>query len=323
MSKMKYTTIPYVNKPVSRIIYGTATPPFLQGEDVGDLLSIMYGLGVTAFDTARVYEKSEACLGRWMEEKGLRDNVVILSKCGHPDHFNHPRVSEKEIRKDFYESSQYLRTDYIDIYLLHRDDKQVLPGTIVEIFNGLHTEGKIGSFGGSNWSHQRVEEANEYAYKHSLIPFTVSSPNFGLANQVKDPWGNDCVSISGPANAAARAWYIQNTMPIIAFACLGSGFFSGRLKSSHIGQANEVLDDIAIKGFLYEDNIERLRRVEKLASEKGYTVPQIAMAWIFGQQLDTMAVVGTTREAGMQDNIDALHITLSQSELDYLDLING
>ena len=52
----------------------------------------------------------------------------------------------------------------------------------------MYQEGKIAVFGGSNWTHQRIEAANEYAYKHNLMPLSVSSPNFGLAEQVSDPW---------------------------------------------------------------------------------------------------------------------------------------
>ncbi len=77
----------------------------------------------------------------------------------------------------------------------------------METFNAMHEEGNIGAFGASNWTHTRIEEANEYAYKHNLIPFSVSSPNFCLARQIEDPWGGGCVNISGPENIEARAWY--------------------------------------------------------------------------------------------------------------------
>lgn len=168
---------------MSRILYGTAIQPFLDGGDGKELLDAVYGMGINTLDTGRVYGKAEQSIGKWMEERGLRDKVVILSKCAHPDVFGKKRVSEKEIRKDFAESSKYLRTDYIDIYLLHRDDPDVDAGEIVEIMNAMHEEGKIGAFGVSNWTHQRIAEANEYAHSHHLIPFTVSSPNFALRSR--------------------------------------------------------------------------------------------------------------------------------------------
>ena len=229
-SEMLYVDIPYVHKPVSRILYGTAAAPFIMGGDGNALLDEMFALGVTGFDVARAYLASELSLGRWIESRGNRDKIVILSKCGHPSVFGRKRVTEADMRKDFRKSCGFLRTDYIDIYLLHRDDPDVPAGEIVEIFNAMHAEGKIGAFGGSNWTYRRIAEANEYAYAHNLIPFTVSSPNFGLANQVQDPWGGGCQTISGPAHAADRAWYRENGMPVVAYSSLGRGLFSGRLK---------------------------------------------------------------------------------------------
>lgn len=322
-NSMEYVEIPYVNKNVSRIIFGTAMPPFMTGEGGFELLDAVYAMGVSTLDLARMYMQAEASVGKWLQARGLRENVVLLSKCGHPDASGKKRVNETEMRKDFKQSSEDLMTDYIDIYLLHRDDPEVDAGVPVEIFNAMHEEGKIGAFGGSNWTHDRIEQANEYAYKHNLIPFTVSSPNFGLADQVNDPWGGGCVTISGPANEKARAWYKEKQMPVIAYSSLGHGLFSGRVKSSDSENAGKILDEPAMKGYACPDNFERLRRCEELAGKKGMTVPQIAMAWIFRQNLNTFAVVSTSKPERMQANIDALHIELSEEEIRYLDLADG
>ena len=320
MEKMKYYSIPYVDRPVSQIIFGTAMPPFTTNENGNALLDAMFQMGVTTFDTARNYMHAEESFGRWLEEKNMRDKVVILTKCGHPDETGRKRVNESEMKKDLEQSLKCLRTGYIDIYLLHRDDPETDVAEIVEVFNEMHAKGKIGAFGGSNWICRRIEEANEYAYKHNLIPFTVSSPNFGLAAQVQDPWGGGCVTISGPENEEARSWYRNNRMPVIAYSSLGRGLFSGKLRSSDADHAGEVLDMFAMKGYGYPENFERLRRCEELASRKNATVPQIAMAWIFCQELNIFAVVSTTKPERMQENIGALHIKLSREECEYLDL---
>lgn len=319
-SKLEYVEIPYVKKKVSRIIYGTAIPPFMTGKGDSTLLDAVYAMGVNTFDMARGYMLAEKSVGKWLEASGLRENVVLLSKCGHPAPSGEKRINEAEIRKDFQESTEALRTDYIDIYLLHRDDPDIDAGVAVEIFNAMHEEGKIGAFGGSNWTHERIEQANEYAYQHNLIPFTVSSPNFGLADQVEDPWGGGCITISGPANENARRWYQENQMPVIAYSSLGRGLFSGRVKCSDVEHAGEILDEPAMKGYAYPENFERLRRCEELAREKGASVPQIAMAWIYQQKLNTFAVVSTSSAERMRENIEALHIELSEEEMRYLDL---
>jgi aryl-alcohol dehydrogenase-like predicted oxidoreductase len=317
---MQYTEIPYVNKKVSRILFGTAGDGFQAGEDENELLDAIYDTGVNTFDTARQYALSENTLGKWIAARGNRDEIVLLSKCGHPNPSGEKRINEKAIREDFARSCEALGTDHIDIYLLHRDDPDVEVGRIVEVFNALHDEGKIGAFGGSNWTHQRIQEANEYAEKHGLIPFSVSSPNFGLADQVKDLWGGGCVTISGPANEAAREWYRNTQMPVVAYSSLGRGLFSGRVRGAEPENASKYMDEYAMKGYGYPENFERLRRCEELAEKKHCSVPQIAMAWIFRQNLNTFAVVSTTKASRMQENIDALHIELSKEESRYLDL---
>lgn len=317
---MNYKKIPYVNKLVSPIVFGTAIMPLLAGGNGNDIMDAMYELGINTFDTARNYALAEKSLGRWIYARGNREQVVILSKCGHPASDGTRRVNEKAIREDFEVSTQYLNTDYIDIYLLHRDDPDIPVVNVVEIMNALHAEGKIGAFGGSNWTHQRIEAANEYAYAHNLIPFTVSSPNFGLADQKADPWGGGCVSISGPESEDARKWYSTNQMPVVAYSSLGRGMFSGKVKSTDADWVREILDPVAVKGYASPDNFERLARCEQLAKEKGCSVPQIALAWIFNQPLKTFAVVSTKTAARMKENIDALKIGLTEQELQYLDL---
>ena len=77
--------------------------------------------------------EAEHSFGNWLEKSGRREEVVILSKCGHPDAMWNKRVNEKEMRKDLKKSLEELKTDYIDIYMLHRDD----PDTSVFAFSAF------------------------------------------------------------------------------------------------------------------------------------------------------------------------------------------
>ena len=330
---MQYGTIAGVERPVSRIVFGTATPILFSafrsvyGEAPDfpqrlsaafDLLDTMYALGVNTFDCADHY--GEEPLGEWLEARGLHDKCVILTKGAHHNLWR-KRVTDFDILYDCHNSLAKLRTCHIPLYLLHRDDPQVAVGPIVETLNRLHAEGKIGAFGASNWTVRRMMEANEYAYKHGLVPFTVASPNFGLANQLDDPWGGGCVTISGPQNREARAWYRDNRVPILAYSVLGRGFFSGAFRHDEPEKAKQLLDEAARKGYDYPENYERLRRCEILAQEKGVSVSQIAMAWIFNQPgLEVYALSGATSKAHMQANIQAADIRLTPQQCAWLDL---
>lgn len=318
---MKYGKIMNVKQPVSRILMGTASEPFQSGGDASDILDSMFELGVTAIDTARNYGLAERSVGDWMEKRGNRDKVVILSKCSHPDEFSSRRVSEKDIREDFAVSSRLLRTDHIDIYLLHRDVKDVDVSVPIEVLNAMHSEGKIGAFGVSNWTLERIRKANEYAAAHSLIPFTVSSPNYSLAYQAEDMWGGS-VTISGPENRSVRDWYASSGMPVVAHSPMARGFFSGRFTSADRETAAAALDEYARKGFYHEENFERLRRCEIMAEQKGCTVAQLSLAWLFSSPMNMFAAVSTSSPERMAQNIAALDIELTPAERDYLDLVS-
>lgn len=320
MSTVPYGKIEGVNKPVSRLFYGTAARPFNNGGDGTGLLDGMLSLGINAIDTARVYGDAEKSVGRWLEKRGCRDKVVLLTKCGHPTPTGEKRVNEKEMRRDFQISSEMLGTGYFDIYLLHRDDESIPAGQLVEVFNAMHAEGKIGAFGGSNWTHRRIEEANEYAWQHHLIPFTVSSPNFGLADVRCDIWGGGSVSVSGPGQREARDWYEKTQMPLISWSSLAGGFFSGRMKYSDREHAEKFLNRYTYQGFASQENFERLRRCEELAAEKNASVSQIALAWLMHQPLNVFAAVATSNLERLQADIDALNLPLTDGECRWLNL---
>jgi len=329
---MLYGSVPHVHKPVSRIVCGTAVPKLFaafrsvygDAPDFDDrlntaftLLDDMYATGVNCFDCSDHY--GEEPLGEWLEARGLHDKVVILTKGAHHNKWR-KRVTVFDILHDVHNSLAKLKTDRLDIYMLHRDDPSVPVEPIVDVLNRVYDEGKIGAFGVSNWTVERMQEANNYALRSGLQPFMVASPNYGLADQVEDPWGGGCVTIAGPSNRAARSYYLENNIPVFAYSALGRGFFSGLVSSAQPEKAGDVLDAAAMKGYACPANFERLRRCELLAAEKGLTVPEVAMAWLFSQPLDVYALVSTVSKARMEMNIASSKIRLTREECSWLDL---
>lgn len=302
----------------SRIFLGTASLPYASGEECNDLLDEMEESGITAIDTARQYGKAELCIGKWFSARGNREQIFLLTKCAHPGVSGKSRVGEREIRSDLERSLQALQTDYADALLLHRDDETIPAGEIVEWCNSLLREGKILHYGASNWSDLRICEANEYAAAHDLVPMSISSPHFSLAEQVADPWGGGCVSITGKTARGARAWYQETGMPVLAYSCLGRGLFSGKVHDEDT--ARLFLDRYSFLGYACERNFERCRRAKILAKKYDVSVAQIALAWLFRQNMNVYAVIGTSSPARMRDNFTALSLSLSDDECRWLDL---
>lgn len=330
---MLYGSHPQVDKPISRIVFGTAMPVMFNAfrsvygeapdfdarlKAAFDLLDSAYADGVNCFDCSDHY--GEEPLGEWLQARGLVDKVVILTKGAHHNRWR-KRVTPFDILHDAHNSLAKLHRRKLDIYLLHRDDPEVPVGPIVDVLNRLHDEGKVDVFGASNWSVERMEQANEYAAKHNLTPFGAVSPHFSLADQIADPWGGGCYTIAGRSDNPARRFCAENHLPVFAYSAMSRGFFSGRLDSAHSENAAQLLDSAAVKGYVCEANFERLRRCELLAKEKNLSVPQIAMAWIFNQrELDVYALVASSSRERMRQNIAAAEIPLTDAECAWLNL---
>ncbi len=310
--------VPGGAKSASRIFFGTANGPMLAGEDTSALLDEMLELGINAFDTARGYGLAEKVLGDWMAARGNREDLVILSKCGDLKN-GVVNLDGAVIREELAQSLEYLRSDYIDIYLLHRDDPKTSIPEYMETLNEAYRAGKIRCFGVSNWTVERIQEANAYAKAHGLQGFSVSSPHYSLAEQVADPWGGGCVSVAGPGKAQDRAWYTENQMPVVAYSSLSRGFFSGKFKAGDWESARQVLDPPAQKGYLSQDNMVRLKKAEVLARREGCSVAEINLRYIFATQMNLFAVCGASSRARMQQNIAASRRPLDPEAVAYLE----
>jgi aryl-alcohol dehydrogenase-like predicted oxidoreductase len=321
---MKYGSIPGVSKPVARLAQGTTMLDSGAPDKTMALLDGVYAQGGNTFDTGHVYRggDSERMLGRWIQERGLRDKVVIITKGAHPNADRDRRVTPFDISSDLHDSLARLKTDFIEVYLLHRDDPSQPVGPLVEVLNEHHQAGRIGAFGGSNWSPARIAEANAYAAAHGLQPFVLSSPNFSLAVQREAPWAG-CLSISGAAGAEAREWYGRAQMPLLTWSSLAGGFFSGRLRRDNIAAMTEGIDSITARSYGDEANFQRLDRAEALGRQKGRTAAQIALAYILNQPLTVFALVGCQTAAEYAENAAAVDLKLTPAEVAWLESGEG
>ena len=307
---MKYGHIDGIDKPVSRLVQGCTMIGQGQVEENFALLDAVFEAGCTAFDTAHVYGggKSERVLGRWVNERGLGDKVVIITKGAHHSR-DRRRLTPFDISADLHDSLARLKTDTIDLYLLHRDDPDYPVGPIVERLNELAGEGKIRAFGGSNWTHDRLAEANEYAAAHGLTGFAASSPNLTLVVQKEVPW-DDCISIAGPEGAEARKWYADTQMPLLCWSSLAGGFLSGRFRRDNLETAEGYMDELVVRCYCTEENFQRLDAAERLAEDAGVQLPQVALAYIFNQPLNAFALTACMSGEEYAANIAALDLKL-------------
>ncbi len=318
MAEMKYGNVPGVDKPISRLVQGIIQVDSSDESKGFGLLDAAYEAGITAVDTAHVYGPKDAFLGKWLAARNLRDKVVVLAKGAHHNDLRQ-RVTPYDIGSDLHDTLARMKTDYVDLYVLHRDNPDYPVEPIVDALNQYVKEGKIKAFGGSNWTTARLQAANEYAAKSGQIPFAVSSPNFSLAEQVKEPWAN-CVSISGPKQDAEREWYKAHKTPLFTWSSMAGGFMSGRYTRDNLDEFKDGLGKLAITSYASPENFDRLDRANELAQAKGVTLPQIALAYVTHYPLDIYALVGSATPEEIAANIEALNLPLTEQEMAYLDL---
>jgi aryl-alcohol dehydrogenase-like predicted oxidoreductase len=319
---MQYIQIDPFKAKASRLVLGTMniTDPEGKEEDF-KRLDAAVELGINVIDTAEGYGmgNTEVALGKWMDSRKNRSKLILVTKGAHPN-FYRKRVTPFDVTSDLHNSLAKLKTDYIDLYFLHRDDLDKPVGIIMDCLNDLKKQGLILSYGASNWTTTRIAEANEYAKAHGYQPFTVSQPNYSLAQQYAEPFAPGCVSISGPENEKERAWYTKSQMPVFAYSSLAGGLFSGRITRELFEKHPEEIPQYCRVAYCGEENFTRIERARALAEKKNCSMPQIALAFVLTSDMNMFPIVGCANRAELESSIQALDIKLSSAERDWLDL---
>ena len=251
-------------------------------------------------------------MGRYAERDN-REQVYILT--GRPPGRQRPQGGANAITSDLMESLDRLQTGYGRL--------PAAPGR-PERAGGPRRGGpqrpprrrRYPAFGGSNWTHERIAEANAYAKAKGLEPFRISSPYFGLCEQVANPWGPGCVSVSGAESEAARAFYQKEGIPVMAYSSLGRGMLSGRVDRTNY---KDLLDRAALTAYAHEVNFLRLDRAREMAGDKGVTVPQLALAYILAQPFLVFPIVGAASAEELRQIAAAEDIRLSREECAWLE----
>lgn len=316
---MNYGTIPGCGKQISRILQGTIMLHSDRQAECNELLDGIHAEGCNALDCAHGYGGggAERAVGKWMADRGNRDEIFILTKgC----HFNsdRERVTPFDLSSDLHDSLSRLKTDYIDLYLLHRDDTSIPVGLLVDRLDQHRAEGKILAYGGSNWTPERIEAANEYAARHGKAPFVASSPNFSLAPQARNPY-RDSLTISGPQGEAARAYYRDNGMALFTWSSLAQGFLTGQIRRDNMDSITDSFYRLTISSYASEENFQRLDRAEAMGEKLGLTIPQVATAYILNYPLNIFALIGCAAVEEWKTNQAAVAVNLSSQALRWLE----
>ncbi len=309
-----------VTKPISVLALGT-TSYQPAGKDLAfRMLDGFVDFGGTVIDTARAYSggESETVIGMWLEARAMREKIALITKCGHAkDGILGAENFVEMVSRELGQSLRRLGTHYIDLYLLHRDNPLVPVAEIIDCMNAELIRGRIHAFGASNWKYDRIDAANDYAYKNGLKGFAAISNNSSLAVP-NGPFYKGLVSI----DTSGESWHRETGVPLISWSSMARGFFTGRY-TPEMGRDLEKIEDVFQKRMLEiygtADNFMRLHRARTLGKEKGgYSAVEIALAWVLNRPYPVVAVVGPHSLENLKSCVSASSLDLSESEMKYL-----
>ena len=299
-------TIPGVSKPASVVALGFEFFPNFASASL--TLDTFYEAGGNLFDTAHVYGggKTESIFGDWHTSRNVpREDIVVIGKGAHS-----PLCYPDMITKQLDQSLERLKTDYIDVYFMHRDNTDVPVGEFVDAMDAEVKRGRIrGIFGGSNWTRERMDEAAAYAQKNGKAAPAALSNNFSLAEMLDPIWAG-CVAAS---DDSWKDWQKERQIPNFAWSSQGRGFFTERA-------GRDKRDDEEIVRVWYSDrNFERRDRAIQLAKELGRSPIHIALAYVIAQPFPVIPLIGPRTIAELEDSLSALDIKLTPEQVRWLE----
>jgi predicted dehydrogenase/aryl-alcohol dehydrogenase-like predicted oxidoreductase len=304
-ASMPLGKIAKLDKAISRLIMGVDNQ--ITWPHASAVYDDYFERGGNAFDTAHIYGKLKSQLfGQWINARKVRNEIVIIAKGAHT-----PDCYPDAIVKQLDEQLCWLGVESADIYMLHRDNPDVPVGEFVEALNQQMQAGRFQLFGGSNWTLERVQAANEYARSKGLQGFTVISNNLSLAEMINPVWAG-CVHVH---STASRKWLAQHQIALLPWSSQARGFFLPERARPGL-----TADEELVRCWYSEDNFKRQARAIELAKAKGVEPINIALAWVLSQDFPTFPLIGPRQISETRSSIAALNVTLTTAERRYLNL---
>ncbi len=312
--QMEYNRLGSSGFKISKIIYGNWLTHGSQIEqDIAtSCVKQALDLGITSFDTADVYAltKAEEVLG--MALKGMRrENLEIFTKVFWPtgSGANDRGLSRKHIIESCNSSLRRLGIDYLDLYQAHRYDYETPIEETVEAFDHLIRTGKVLYIGVSEW---RVEEiAGFLAVADSKLKTRIISnqPQYSILWRVIEK--------------EVLPYCIAEGIGQIVWSPLAQGVLTGKYKVDQAPPANSRATDPMgsnfLSGFLRNEVLEAVAKLEPIAKDLNVTTAQMSLAWVLNHEGISGAIVGATKPAQLVENVKALEVKLTDEILDKID----
>lgn len=276
--------------------------------------------GGNFIDSADVYSiwvpghkggESEVILGNWMKARNNRDSMIIVTKVGSKmgERPNDIGLSRKHIMDGVEASLRRLQTDYIDVYLSHRDYDETPLEETLRAYDDLITQGKVRYVGGSNYSAWRLTRALWESDRHNFNRYECVQPAYSLANrQEYEP----------ELDALCR----EQEIGVFTYSSLASGFLTGKYRKDKPLPSSPRAQNIQ-KRYMNEKGFRLLEEVDRVAEAHNATPSQVALAWIMARPGITSAIASATSVEQTREMLGSVELELSNEAITALDKVSA
>ena len=244
-------------------------------------------------ETSGEMGSSEKVLGRWLQTRGCRAQVIICTKVSSGN-------SPENIKRALQDSLQSLQTDYIDIYKLHGPDPEVPIGETLAVLHEQVDQGVVKSIGCSNFSGAQLRQALDVSAANDWPRFEITQPAYNLATP--------------DAQEDVFPLCHEEEIAVTPFSPLGAGFLAGKYSPGQEqfpqGSRFDVIPAHA-DDYFSERNFRVVEQLRRKSEETGESMVRLAMAWAMTHPDVTSVLVGTRKKDHIDNALEALQMGLA------------
>lgn len=270
--------------------------------------------GITLFDTADVYGKrggSETCLGEVLGPR--RKDIVLATKFAMPmsDDGTMQGASRGYVKKACEASLKRLRTDWIDLYQVHRPDEDTPIEETLEALDDLVREGKVRHIGASNYTAAQVDEALDASTGNGWAGFVSCQDHYSL--------------LAREIDADLMPTIDRRGLGLLPYFPLASGMLTGKYSRSSPPAADTRMAQMPAlaKRYMTDENWDVVEGLEAFAKGHGRTLLELAFAWLAARPRVASVIAGATKPEQVDQNVDAVGWALSDADMAEIDAITG
>jgi aryl-alcohol dehydrogenase-like predicted oxidoreductase len=279
------------------------------------LLDFWFQSGGNFIDTARVYsdwipgekQRSERILGDWLKVTGLRKQMVLGTKGGHPafEDISRSRLSSRELRDDLEASLDKLGTDYIDLWWLHRDDERISVEEIVDTCDLFVREGRVKALGVANWTAARTRKASNYASVSGKAGFVATQLFWNLGSHHYRGLDTTIRSMDEDSEHLHQ----NGNLVAMPFSSQAGGFFTNWLEGGNVARKQAEKSGYATKG-----NFQIAKLAGEIARRNGVMVGSVVLAFLRAHPFSVVPIIGCSTPDHLAASIKALDFALPEAD---------